>query len=392
MQSTYNPRTLSTTLPPMQEVNSIPVHPIHSLHSMHMIHMMKGKLLFLISNGGFVPPELSGWTLFTTDDDFEYYPFCNDFGPFNLAIVYRFCAKLRSLLDVAPVLYYTTGDHRQAANCAVLIASFLVMHMGRSVEEACQPLASLEPNVLAEFCDVLHGTGGFTLTVRDCVSGIARASAEGLISFTDSSFDPDAYDLLDDPLNGDMHAVVPGRFIAFKSPRADAVSPAGPWADQGGVRHFHPAFYADMFRRIGVRLVVRLSEPHYDAAECARAGVPVLDLCFHGHATPPLAVVFRFFRAVDEQMAGGGVVAVHCAEGRGRTGTLIALWLMRTHRFTAREAIAWLRVARPGSVVGPQQQYLEDMQTRMWQWGALPPLQQAELLRRGCDITALAAA
>ena len=395
MQSTYNQSSPS----PMQEVNRIPMHqPIHSLHSMHMIHMMESRLFFLICKGRHLPHELSGWTVFTTDEDFEYYPFCNDFGPFNLAIIYRYCAKLRSLLEdsispegaATPVLYYTTGDHRQAANCAVLIASFLVMHMGRTVEEACRPLASLGPDVLAEFCDVLHGTGGFTLTVRDCVSGIARASAEGLISFTDNSFDPDAYDLLDDPLNGDMHAVVPGRFIAFKSPRA--VSPAGPWADQGGARHFHPAFYADTFRRLGVRLVVRLSEPHYDAAECARAGVPVLDLCFPGHATPPLAVVFRFLRAVDEQMAGGGAVAVHCAEGRGRTGTLIALWLMRTHRFTAREAIAWLRVARPGSVVGPQQQYLEDMQARMWQWGALPPPKQAELLRRGCDITALAAA
>ncbi len=359
---------------------------------------MEPRLFFLITNGGTVPHDLRGWTVFTTDEDFVYYPYCDDFGPFNLATIYRFCAKLKNLLESTsspngPVLYYTTGDHRQAANCAVLIAAFLVMHMGRTVEEACQPLARPGADVLAEFCDATHGAASadFTLTVRDCVAGLARASAASMISFTDGSFDPDEYDLLDDPLNGDVHAVVPGRLIAFKGPRADAVSAAGPWADRGGVRDFHPTFYADLFRRMGVRLVVRLSEPCYDAAECARAGVPVLDLRFDSHAAPPLAVVFRFFRAIDEA-AGGGVVAVHCSEGRGRTATLVALWLMRTHRFTAREAIAWLRVVRQGSVIGPQQQYLEGMQAKMWLWGALSPLKQAELIRRGCEVTAPAPA
>ena len=35
---------------------------------------------------------------------------------------------------------------------------------------------------------------------------------------------------------------------------------------------------------------------------------------------------------------------------------------MKHWGYTAREATAWLRICRPGSVVGPQQQFVQDAQ------------------------------
>lgn len=45
--------------------------------------------------------------------------------------------------------------------------------------------------------------------------------------------------------------------------------------------------------------------------------------------------------------------------GLGRTGTLIGCFLMKHYEFNAREAIAWIRMCRPGSVIGHQQDWLE---------------------------------
>lgn len=46
--------------------------------------------------------------------------------------------------------------------------------------------------------------------------------------------------------------------------------------------------------------------------------------------------------------------------GLGRTGTLIGCYLMKHFWFTAAEAIAWVRLCRPGSIIGRQQNFLEE--------------------------------
>jgi hypothetical protein len=44
---------------------------------------------------------------------------------------------------------------------------------------------------------------------------------------------------------------------------------------------------------------------------------------------------------------------------------------MKHFRWTAEEIIGWMRIARPGSVIGPQQQFLKYVQNRMWREGDL---------------------
>nr|CAD7578210.1 unnamed protein product [Timema californicum] len=55
--------------------------------------------------------------------------------------------------------------------------------------------------------------------------------------------------------------------------------------------------------------------------------------------------------------------------GLGRTGTLIGAYLVKHYHMAAREAIAWLRICRPGCVIGRQQTWLEDMEGVLWKLG-----------------------
>ena len=57
---------------------------------------------------------------------------------------------------------------------------------------------------------------------------------------------------------------------------------------------------------------------------------------------------------------------------------------MKHFGFTAREALAYIRICRPGSVIGPQQHFLCEMEQRMWMDGhnfrakhGLPPSDRA---------------
>ena len=174
------------------------------------------------------------------------------------------------------------------------------------------------------------------------------------------------YELLDNPHNGDIHQLCP-KLIAFKGP----LSNRSPYLRSGEVA-LPPEEFVTTFRSLGVSCVVRLNDPDtYDAAVFQDAGIKHHDLFFDDCTIPSDDVVKRFLDICDDAK---GTVAVHCRAGLGRTGTLAALWMMKHAGFGADEAIGWLRIVRPGSVIGRQQAYLKACEGRRWRGNTLLPL------------------
>ena len=118
-------------------------------------------------------------------------------------------------------------------------------------------------------------------------------------------------------------------------------------------------------------------------------GLKHLELYYLDGSIPTNAILQTFLAACE---ATEGAIAVHCKAGLGRTGTCIACYLMKHYRFTAAEAIGWLRVCRPGSIIGPQQHYIQEMESVMWRQGDAYRLQKLKEKEAGAATAAAAAA
>jgi atypical dual specificity phosphatase len=108
-------------------------------------------------------------------------------------------------------------------------------------------------------------------------------------------------------------------------------------------------------RQQGIAAILSLTETPLDEETVNRHGldslhIPVVDM------TPPspeqLLAALDF---IDRHRANGRPVAVHCLMGQGRTGTVLAAYLIRDGLRPDR-ALAELRAICPGAVENPRQE------------------------------------
>lgn len=109
-------------------------------------------------------------------------------------------------------------------------------------------------------------------------------------------------------------------------------------------------------------MVVRLNEKMYEEHEFEDYKVKTVDMEFPDGSNPSNTMAMKFIHMCEKEVSKGRAIAVHCRAGLGRTGTLIGLYLMSKYDVDARAAIAWLRLCRPGSVVGNQQQFMTEIE------------------------------
>ena len=288
----------------------------------------------------------------------DYEPFCDYFGPMNLKFILRFIRDLDTALQSHPsrnIVCSVSSGRRAFTNAVFLLGAYMILRLNRNLQATSAAFAWLDQSMIEPFRDSSISTPNFGLSLFDCWQGLESGYLNGWVHHDPEicQLDLHQYSFLDSPLNADMHVLVPGKLIAFRGPLdiGDLL-----YADDAeGIRRFSPRYYSSLLQCLGVSTVIRLSSPEYDREEFIAAGFRHYDLPVADGALPPDTVVGRFLQIVD---AAPDPVAVHCRAGLGRTGALAALYLMRSCGFTARAAIGWLRIVRPGSVVGKYQLYL----------------------------------
>lgn len=289
---------------------------------------------------------------FSADFQERYEPFCMDFGPVNLGVVHSFCLFLRkywncNALQNRELVYYSEESQETRTNCAFLLCAFLVVELGFTADQAWAPFKSISGSPFITFRDATFSEQDYGLTIHACLQGLHKAMTLGW--YSPYTFDAGLYDYLDNPCQADMHFVSP-KFLAFKGPTEKCEDPSM------GTYTFPPRHYIDVFLDKGVTAVVRLNESStYDAQSFEEQGIRHHELYFDDCTVPSNALVLKFLDTCEKEP---GIVAVHCRAGLGRTGTMIAAYFIKHHGMSASECIGWLRIVRPGCVIGPQQQYL----------------------------------
>ena len=98
-----------------------------------------------------------------------------------------------------------------------------------------------------------------------------------------------------------------------------------------------------------IDLLVTLTEEPLPRNWINEAGLMCLHLPIYDMYPPTLAQLTKCNEAIEQAKRTGVGVAIHCAAGRGRTGTMLAGYFV-SQGLDAEAAIAKVRELRPGSV------------------------------------------
>ncbi|KAA6401925.1 MAG: putative Dual specificity protein phosphatase CDC14A [Streblomastix strix] len=325
------------------------------------VEIIKDRFYFVVLRS--VPRNTSSAFYFSTDNSLIYQPFSNDFGPLNMACLYRFCCAVEDYLKqtaqtTKKIYYYCANDQFRKANSVTLVCCYEVLYHNQTPDEAYRPFLNMYPP-LPPFRDASYGPSTFNLSVLDVVRGIAKAKKVGFIDFQGGKFDLNEYEFYEKVENGDLNWILPGKYLAFSGPSNTEIN------QPNGICTHTPEFYVPYFKKTGITAVVRLNKRMYDRRRFIDHGIQHYDLYFVDGGIPTEAIVKQFLDLSERE----GALAVHCKAGLGRTGTLIGCYMMKHYGFTATEVMGYVRICRPGSIIGPQQHFLIDIQNRMHKQG-----------------------
>ena len=253
------------------------------------------------------------------DPNFQYSPFCYDFGPPSLLMVHKFYTQLSHILDTRSELihFFCSSRPENIANASFLIIVFRILRLKQTPEEAFSPFVNLSRH-FRPYRDATNLPSTYDLTVFSCVSGFYKGLKLGW--YNPSTFDASSWEFNEQVENGDMNWLIPNKLLAFATPYNHNIL-------HGGWRVSTPADLINVFRRLHINHIVRLCKEFYNKTIFTDAGFRHTELRFDDGTTPPPSILERWMKLIE----GPDIIALHCKAGLGRT--YVFFFLLSTFSF-----------------------------------------------------------
>ncbi len=110
-----------------------------------------------------------------------------------------------------------------------------------------------------------------------------------------------------------------------------------------------------ILKETGVTALITLTEKPLSAALLEKYGFQAEHSPIPDFTAPGIAQVEQLVATINRYLDDGQKVATHCAAGIGRTGTILACYLV-SQGLSAQEAITTIRTKRPHSIETPEQE------------------------------------
>jgi protein tyrosine phosphatase len=111
----------------------------------------------------------------------------------------------------------------------------------------------------------------------------------------------------------------------------------------------------------GIRSIVTVREVGLPSDWFNGSNIDYLHLAVEDFGAPNMEDLIQAVDFIDQQIQSGRPVMVHCAAGKGRTGAVLAAYLVKKQNLSADQAIEKVRGMRPGSVQSISQETAVSM-------------------------------
>ncbi|KAJ5077292.1 intein-containing cell division cycle 14 isoform a precursor [Anaeramoeba ignava] len=317
------------------------------LKRVHFFDFIKNRLYFFCSKI-ILDSSKSNDHYFTIENEFIYQPFANDFGPYNLAQITKFCEILFEKMNdpeltQKKIIFYCLDTPESFTNSAVLICSFMMIAMEKTPEEAFKPFEKIDK--IISFRDASYLRQTFSLTVLDVLNGLYKAMKCGFYNFETFSIEEFVYH--DKIENGDMNWIIPGKLLAFSSPRdfsneykpenekitpstdqkkkkkkkkeskkkfvqrntlpsrfSRPLSPEKMMIAENLMKYYFWSLdkYVEHFQKIGITSIIRLNLPLYDSQIFIQNNISHHHLYYEDGGVPSWKIINHFLNIVEKEI------------------------------------------------------------------------------------------